>query len=106
VRAKHLGPCELVDLVEGGAAREHTAHVEKCGRCRARIAELRSALTAAREVGVPEPLPQFWEAFSTRVRAAIGAKKERRAARSGPAVSPMDRHARGADRAGPNRRAL
>lgn len=70
----HLTPDELLDLAEGARAEASTPHVQTCAACRRQIATLRAAMSAAAEVGVPEPSPLFWEHFSARVREAVAAE--------------------------------
>ena len=69
----HLGPDEIVDLIEGGLDAGRAGHLDACEACRARAAEVREALAAANEVEAAEPSPLFWEHFPVRVRDAIAA---------------------------------
>jgi hypothetical protein len=69
----HLTPGELVDALEGVLAPERQAHVDACAVCRREAASLSSTLGQARQAGVPEPSPLFWEYFSSRVRDAVAA---------------------------------
>lgn len=67
---KHLSPEELVDLAEKPETGQ-AAHLDECVKCREQVALLRSVLSEARHVQIPEPSPLFWEHFSARVRKAI-----------------------------------
>ncbi len=66
-----LRPDELLDVVDGVAARDAVAHVDSCPHCQALVAEARAALAEAAQVDVPEPSPLFWPQVNARVRAAI-----------------------------------
>ena len=68
---KHLSASEFVDLADGTLPAARGAHVAGCGPCREQAEMVRSALAAAREAGVPEPSPLFWEHLSARVRNEI-----------------------------------
>ena len=68
---QHLTSDQLLDLADGTRADREFAHLESCAVCVRQLADLRSAMSAAREVGVPEPSPLFWEHLSTRIRTAV-----------------------------------
>lgn len=72
---KHLTPDELIDAVEGTLERSRDAHLKTCAACSDEAARLLAILREAREVGVPEPSPLFWDHFSTRVRAAVATEE-------------------------------
>src|SRR5262249_55116746 len=63
------------DLAEGGRL-EDAAHLEACETCRARLSELRAAMSAVEKTAVPEPSPLFWDQFAARVREAIAREPE------------------------------
>jgi hypothetical protein len=67
----HLTSDELIDAMEGMLAAERQAHLAVCDECRRQVADLSVALGEARQVGIPEPSPLFWQHFSQRVRVAI-----------------------------------
>ncbi len=71
----HLSPEELIDFAEGTRADSAVPHLASCEPCRRQIAELRSAMSAALDVDVPEPSPLFWDHFSKRVREAVAAEE-------------------------------
>lgn len=73
---RHLSSDELIDLSEGTLARTRAGHVETCGTCRARLADLRAMRAAASDADVPEPSPLFWDHFTARVRDAVAAEPE------------------------------
>jgi hypothetical protein len=73
---RHLSEVDLIDLAEGARAAHEFPHLPGCESCRARLSELRMAMTIAADVPVPEPSPLFWEHFSDRVRAAVAAEAE------------------------------
>ena len=78
---RHLTAEELVDLAESAPAdrsmqpEPSTPHLRSCEVCRAKLAELRSTLSAAGAVDVPEPSPLFWDHFSARVHDAVEAER-------------------------------
>jgi hypothetical protein len=86
----HLSAEELVDAVEGTLAPVARTHLESCPACRQEAAQLSAVLAETARVAVPEPLPLFWNHFSTRVRDAIDAEPKPKApqradyARRGP----------------------
>jgi hypothetical protein len=67
----HFSASEFVDLLEGRLAAERANHVDGCEACRARLDEVRQAVSRSSEVEVPEPSPLFWEHLSARVREGI-----------------------------------
>jgi hypothetical protein len=71
---RHLSEEELIDLAEGVRAEHQLPHLSGCQVCRARLTDLRGVLTAAAEIGVPEPSPLFWAHFSERVSDAVAAE--------------------------------
>ena len=72
---RHLTSEQLVDLAEGARTEPSMPHLQSCEACRAKLAELRGTLSAAREVDVPEPSPLFWDHFSARVHEAVEAER-------------------------------
>ena len=71
---RHLTEGELLDLAEGAQPEPSAGHLAACEACRQQVTDLRSAMTAAAAVGVPEPSPLFWEHLSVRVREAVDAE--------------------------------
>jgi hypothetical protein len=71
----HLNVDELIDLAEGTRPEASAFHLAGCGRCRARLGELRAMLSTVEgtTIDVPEPSPLFWDHLSERVRAAVAA---------------------------------
>ena len=67
----HLTPDELIDAMEGLLAADRQAHLATCEECQAQLASLSMALSDAKDAGVPEPSPLFWQHFSERVATAI-----------------------------------
>jgi hypothetical protein len=72
---RHLTSDQLVDLAEGVRTEPSMPHLQSCAVCRAKLAELRTTLSAAGEVDVPEPSPLFWDHFSARVHDAVEAER-------------------------------
>jgi hypothetical protein len=72
---RHLTSEHLVDLAEGARTELSMPHLQSCEACRTKLAELRATLSAAEEVGVPEPSPLFWDHFSARVHDAVEAER-------------------------------
>jgi hypothetical protein len=72
---RHLTSPQLVDLAEGILTESSLPHLQSCDTCRAKLEELRTTLSAAAEVDVPEPSPLFWDHFSARVRDAVEADR-------------------------------
>ena len=71
----HLAEDELLDLAEGARPEgASTRHLASCDACRRQVAELRSIMSTAADVDVPEPSPLFWEHLSARVREAVEAE--------------------------------
>lgn len=70
----HLNPDELVDAMEGVVASAHQSHLQTCDECRRQLQELSAVFNDARQAGVPEPSPLFWNHFSARVNDAIDAE--------------------------------
>jgi len=71
----HLSEEKLFEAVENGVAGEARAHLEACATCRALVDEAREGLGLAREAGVPEPSPLYWEAFRRQVSRRIVAEE-------------------------------
>jgi hypothetical protein len=69
----HLQPDELVDLAEGTRAESSAPHLAACEVCRRHLADLRTMMSTAADVDVPEPSPLFWDHLSARVRDAVAA---------------------------------
>jgi len=72
----HLQPDELIDIAEGTRPLSAFPHLTACEMCRMQVADLRSTMSMAAGVEVPEPSPLFWNHFSVRVRDAIAATPE------------------------------
>jgi len=68
---RHITEGELLDLAEGARPESSAGHLASCEACRRQLMDLRSAITAAAAVAVPEPSPIFWEHLSVRVREAV-----------------------------------
>jgi hypothetical protein len=68
---RHFTEGELLDLAEGARPESSAGHLASCEACRRQLMDLRSAITAAAAVAVPEPSPFFWEHLSVRVREAV-----------------------------------
>jgi len=77
---KHLRPEELTDALDQALPPDRQAHADACGECRGRLTELRRLLDEARGVPATQPSPLFWDEFPRRVRAAIDAERDARAA--------------------------
>ena len=71
---RHLTKGELLDLAEGAPPEPSAGHLDSCKACRRQLMDLRSVMTAAAAVDVPEPSPLFWEHLSARVREAVEAE--------------------------------
>jgi hypothetical protein len=71
---RHLTADELVDLVEGSTKDADVPHLAACESCRHQLGDLRTAMTNAASVDVPEPSPLFWHHFSARVREAVASE--------------------------------
>jgi hypothetical protein len=72
---RHLTSEQLVDLAEGVRTEPSMPHLQSCEACRTKLAELRTTLSAAGAVDVPEPSPLFWDHFSARVHDAVEAER-------------------------------
>jgi hypothetical protein len=70
----HLSIEELVDIAEGTRIEGSAPHLLTCEHCREQLHDLRSAMSAAKAVDVPEPSPLFWGHLSSRVSAAVAAE--------------------------------
>jgi anti-sigma-K factor RskA len=70
----HLSPDALVDLAERTANDADVPHLRTCERCRRQLDELRTMMSAAADVDVPEPSPLFWQHFSSRVQESVSAE--------------------------------
>lgn len=70
----HLSREQLVDLADGTNTESSTPHLVACAQCREMLAELRSTISRAARVQMPEPSPLFWDHFSARVRDAVAAE--------------------------------
>jgi hypothetical protein len=70
----HLTIEELIDLAERTREESSDPHLQSCGLCRHQLAALRSAMSAAADVEVPEPSPLFWKHLSERVHEAVAAE--------------------------------
>ena len=68
---RHLEEHELVDVLDGALPPERRAHLERCDTCRDRAEGLAHILTRAADSKIPEPPPEFWVQFSTRIREAV-----------------------------------
>jgi hypothetical protein len=77
----HLNADELVDIAEGTRLESSAPHLAACPSCRTRLLDLRTMLSAAQDVEVPEPSPLFWDHLSSRVSQAVAME----AAVAGPA---------------------
>jgi hypothetical protein len=77
---RHLTADDLVDLVEGTTKGADVSHLAECLVCRQQLADLRAAMTTAKNVEVPEPPPFFWTQFSARVRDAVASEATPRGA--------------------------
>src|SRR5262249_21773415 len=66
-----LSPAEFVDAADGALSAGRAAHLDACGPCRARAAEIAATLAAARDVEGPEPSPLYWTHLSARIREGV-----------------------------------
>jgi hypothetical protein len=71
-----LTELELVDLAEGTRPESSAPHLTSCDRCRQQLLEMRSLMSDAMGVEVPEPSPLFWDHFSARVRDAVAVERQ------------------------------
>ena len=67
----HLSDVELIDLIDEVLPPERRHHLDECLACRAQAEALRTTMTRATDVDVPEPSPLFWDHFSARVHDAV-----------------------------------
>jgi hypothetical protein len=67
----HLSPAQLLDVAEGTRTNREFPHLESCAVCARQLDDLRTAISAASEVKVPEPSPLFWDHLSARIRTAV-----------------------------------
>jgi hypothetical protein len=67
----HLEEEELVDLAEGTRPESSAPHLASCEPCRRQVRDLRAMMSAAADVGVPEPSPLYWDHLSARVRKTV-----------------------------------
>jgi hypothetical protein len=89
---RHLTEGELLDLAEGTRPEPAAGHLASCEACRRQLVDLRSVMTEAAAVDVPEPSPLFWEHLSVRVREAVDVEGRPSGARwlpSWPAWRPI-----------------
>jgi hypothetical protein len=84
----HLTSDELVDLAEGTREESSATHLRACPECRRQLEDVRAMMTVAASVDVPEPSPLFWAHLSTRVRDAVRAEGDLRAAWWRPSTWP------------------
>jgi len=80
----HLNLEDLVDIAEGTRAEPSAPHLARCEACRAQLHDLRATLAAAKDVGVPEPSPLFWDHLSSRVSDAVAAEQGGARVKSSP----------------------
>lgn len=67
----HLEETEFVDLLDGALAPSRVGHVAGCPQCTAQLDTLRDTLACVETNAADEPSPLFWDAFPSRVSAAI-----------------------------------
>jgi hypothetical protein len=67
----HVSDAALMDVLEGVAADRVRDHVAACERCRARVADARTALDWTAQATLPEPVPSYWDVFRRRVAQAL-----------------------------------
>ena len=67
----HVSDAALMDVLEGAAGDRVRDHVAACERCRARVADARTALDWTAQAAVPEPVPSYWDVFRRRVTHAL-----------------------------------
>jgi hypothetical protein len=70
----HLTSEELVDIAEGTRSETSAPHLAACDVCRGQLIDLRSMMSMAKDVDVPEPSPLFWDHLSSRVSSAVAAE--------------------------------
>ena len=67
----HLKETEFVDLLDGALRPSRAGHVDGCPQCTAQLDALRATLVCVETDAASEPSPLFWNAFPSRVSAAI-----------------------------------
>ena len=67
----HLEETEFVDLLDGALSPSRAGHVAGCPECTAQLDALRATLVCVETNAADEPSPLFWNAFPSRVSAAI-----------------------------------
>lgn len=67
----HLSPAQIVDVAEGCASPDITAHAAACESCRARVESTLDAVRLAMEAPQPEPSPLFWPHLAARIGEAV-----------------------------------
>ena len=77
----HLSPAEFVDAADRILPAPRAAHLERCARCRERLAVVTGALDAAGAVEVPEPSPLYWRQMASRVHDRVAAEAVANASR-------------------------
>ncbi len=77
MNGRHCTPDELLDVADGVRDPASIPHLAGCQTCERQLNDLRSALSDAKSVDVPEPPPFFWERFSARVREAVSTEAPR-----------------------------
>ncbi len=73
-RGAHLSPDVIIDVAEERGSPQALRHAAECARCRDQVAEVRTALTLAAGVDVPEPSPLYWGHLAARIGDAIAAE--------------------------------
>ena len=68
---RHLEEHELVDFLDDALPPGRRTHLEQCEACRDRAESLAHILARAADAEIPEPPPEFWDRFSTRIREAV-----------------------------------
>jgi hypothetical protein len=76
---RHPAEDALLDAVEGTADASVAEHVRGCAECRQRVEAAREALGESRAFDVPEPAPEYWDAF----RREVGQRLDREPSRAG-----------------------
>jgi len=67
----HLSPGQIVDVADGCAAPDLTAHAAACESCRARVDSILDAVRLAAEDPRAEPSPLFWPQLAARIGDAV-----------------------------------
>jgi hypothetical protein len=70
---RHLSRDEWLALVEADEPPARHQHLDACPTCRDEVSRGRALLAGMRQMDVPEPSPLFWDHFSARVAAGLGA---------------------------------